>query len=98
MFRRFRITSRVALALVPAVLALLRLDAPWTIAHAAFLVATSTLAGALLLTGSAASLIAADQARRLGVDVRFSAFLRHALWVLPLALAAAWWTWPSAGA
>jgi Na+/H+ antiporter NhaD/arsenite permease-like protein len=78
---------------VPAVLVLLRLDPAWTVEHAPFLAATSTLAGALLLTGSAASLIAADQARKLGVEVRFLAFLRHAAWLLPLVLAAAWWTW-----
>lgn len=78
---------------VPAVLVLLRLDAPWTIGHAPFLAATSTLAGALLLTGSAASLIAADQARKLGVEVRFLAFLRNAAWLAPLVMVAAWWTW-----
>lgn len=78
---------------VPAILVLLRLDPAWTILHAPFLAATSTLAGALLLTGSAASLIAADQARKLGIEVRFLAFLRHALWLLPLVLVAAWWTW-----
>jgi Na+/H+ antiporter NhaD/arsenite permease-like protein len=78
---------------VPAVLVFLRLDPAWTVAHAPFLVATSTLGGALLLTGSAASLIAADQARRLGVEIRFLPFLRHALWLLPLVLLAAWWTW-----
>lgn len=78
---------------VPAVLVFLRLDPAWTVGHAPFLVATSTLGGALLLTGSAASLIAADQARRLGVEIRFLPFLRHALWLLPLVLLAAWWTW-----
>ena len=78
---------------VPAVLVLLRLDPAWTVGHAPFLAATSTLAGALLLTGSAASLIAADQARKLGVEVRFLAFLRHAIWLLPLVLVSAWWTW-----
>lgn len=78
---------------VPAVLVLLRLDPAWTVAHAPFLVATSTLGGALLLTGSAASLIAADQARRLGVEIRFLPFLWHAAWLLPLVLLAAWWTW-----
>jgi Na+/H+ antiporter NhaD/arsenite permease-like protein len=78
---------------VPAILVLLRLDEAWTVAHAPFLAATSTLAGALLLTGSAASLIAADQARKLGVEVRFLAFLRQACWLLPLVLVAAWWTW-----
>lgn len=79
---------------VPAILVLLRLDEPWTVSHAPFLAATSTLGGALLLTGSAASLIAADQARKLGAEVGFLAFLRHAVWLVPLALAAAWWTWP----
>jgi Na+/H+ antiporter NhaD/arsenite permease-like protein len=78
---------------VPAVLVFLRLDPTWTVAHAPFLVATSTLGGALLLTGSAASLIAADQARRLGVEIRFLQFLRHAAWLLPLVVFAAWWTW-----
>jgi Na+/H+ antiporter NhaD/arsenite permease-like protein len=78
---------------VPAVLVLLRLDEAWTVAHAPFLVAVSTLGGALLLTGSAASLIAADQARKLGVEIRFLPFLRQAAWLLPLVLFAAWWTW-----
>ncbi|MEA3165339.1 MAG: hypothetical protein QOJ26_183, partial [Thermoplasmata archaeon] len=78
---------------VPAILVLLRLDEAWTIRHAPFLASVSTLSGALLLTGSAASLIAADQARKLGVEVRFLAFLRHAVWLLPLVLAAAWLTW-----
>jgi Na+/H+ antiporter NhaD/arsenite permease-like protein len=79
---------------VPAVLALLRLDEAWVVGHASFLVTTSTLGGALLLTGSAASLIAADQARRLGVEVRFLPFLVHAAWALPLLAVGAWWTWP----
>lgn len=78
---------------VPAILVLLRLDAEWVVAHAPFLATTSTLGGALLLTGSAASLIAADQARRLGTEVRFLPFLWHALWILPVALAGAWLTW-----
>lgn len=79
---------------VPAVLTLLRLDPDWTIGHAMFLVATSTLGGALLLTGSAASLLAADQARRHGVDVRFLPFLRHAVpWTMPVLAFAAWLTW-----
>jgi Na+/H+ antiporter NhaD/arsenite permease-like protein len=78
---------------VPAILVLLGLDEAWTVQHAPFLAATSTLAGALLLTGSAASLIAADQARKLGVEVRFLAFLRQAAWLLPLVVVAAWWTW-----
>lgn len=80
---------------VPAILVLLRLDEAWTAGHAPFLATTSTLGGALLLTGSAASLIAADQAKRLGVEVRFLPFLRHALWMLPLVLVGAWWTWPA---
>lgn len=79
---------------VPAVLTLLRLDPTWTIDHAAFLVSTSTLGGALLLTGSAASLLAADQARKHGVEVRFLPFLRHAVpWTLPVLALAAWLTW-----
>jgi Na+/H+ antiporter NhaD/arsenite permease-like protein len=78
---------------VPAILVLLRIDEAWTIDHAPFLVATSTLAGALLLTGSAASLIAADQARKLGVEVHFLPFMRHSAWLLPLVLLGAWWTW-----
>lgn len=79
---------------VPAVLMLLRLDEPWTIAQAPFVVAVSTLGGTLLLTGSAASLLAADQARRLGVPLGFAAYLRWAIpWTLPLLAAAAWWTW-----
>lgn len=84
-----------ALGNVPAVLVLLRLDPVWTVGHAPFLAATSTLAGALLLTGSAASLIAADQARRLGVEVGFVGFMRQAVWLVPVVLAAAWWTWPA---
>lgn len=79
---------------VPAVLALLRLDPAWTIGHATFLVSTSTLGGALLLTGSAASLLAADQARKHGVEVPFLPFLRHAVpWTLPMLAFAAWLTW-----
>lgn len=78
---------------VPAVLVLLRLDPAWTIAHAPFLVTASTLAGALLLTGSAASLIAADQAKRLGTEVRFLPFLVHAAWILPVVLLGAWLRW-----
>lgn len=78
---------------VPAILVLLRLDRAWTVDHAAFLVTTSTLAGALLLTGSAASLIAADQARRLGVEVRFVRFVLHAAWALPIVLVGAWLRW-----
>jgi Na+/H+ antiporter NhaD/arsenite permease-like protein len=85
-----------AIGNVPAVLALLRLDEAWTVAHADFLVATSTLGGALLLTGSAASLLAADQARKHGVEVGFWAFLRHAVpWTLPVLALAAWTTWPA---
>lgn len=80
---------------VPAILVLLRLDAAWTVSHAAFLATVSTLGGALLLTGSAASLIAADQARRLGVEVRFLPFLRHALWGLPVLVAGAALRWPA---
>jgi Na+/H+ antiporter NhaD/arsenite permease-like protein len=79
---------------VPAILTLLRLDPEWTTAHAMFLVATSTLGGALLLTGSAASLLAADQARKHAVEVRFLPFLRHAVpWTLPVLALAAWLTW-----
>lgn len=79
---------------VPAILTLLRLDPVWTTQHAMFLVATSTLGGALLLTGSAASLLAADQARKHGVEVRFLPFLRHAVpWTLPVLALAAWLTW-----
>ena len=82
---------------VPAILALLRLDPAWTIGHADFLVTTSTLGGALLLTGSAASLLAADQARKHGVEVGFLAFLRHAVpWTLPVLVLGAWLTWPGA--
>jgi Na+/H+ antiporter NhaD/arsenite permease-like protein len=79
---------------VPAILALLRLDPAWTVAHAPFLVATSTLGGALLLTGSAASLLAADQARKAGVHLGFLPFLRLAVPVVfPLLVLAAWATW-----
>jgi Na+/H+ antiporter NhaD/arsenite permease-like protein len=79
---------------VPAILTLLRLDPAWTVNHAPFLVATSTLGGALLLTGSAASLLAADQARRHGVEVRFLPFLRYAVpWTLPLLALSAWMLW-----
>lgn len=79
---------------VPTILTLLRLDAAWTLEHAAFLVTTSTLGGTLLLTGSAASLLAADQARAQGVEVRFLAFVRHAApWVLPLLVVGAWLHW-----
>ncbi|MHB8634772.1 MAG: hypothetical protein ACYDBQ_12560, partial [Thermoplasmatota archaeon] len=78
---------------VPATLTLLRLDPAWTVAHAMFLVTVTTLGGALLLTGSAASLLAADAARRMGIEVRFGAFFRHAAWVLPLLVVGAWKTW-----
>lgn len=79
---------------VPAILTLLRLDPAWTLAHALFLVSTSTLGGALLLTGSAASLLAADKAREQGIIVHFLPFLRHAVpWTLPVLLLAAWLTW-----
>lgn len=86
-----------AIGNVPAILTLLRLDPAWTVQHAMFLVTTSTLGGALLLTGSAASLLAADQARRHGVEVRFLPFLRHAVpWTLPVLLLGAWLTWSAA--
>lgn len=78
---------------VPAVLVLLRLDEAWAVGHAHFLATTSTLGGALFLTGSAASLIAADQARRLGVEVRFLPFMVHAAWMLPLVLLGAALRW-----
>jgi Na+/H+ antiporter NhaD/arsenite permease-like protein len=79
---------------VPATLALLELDPPWVQQHAAFLVTVTTLGGALLLTGSAASLLAADMAKRQGVEVRFAPFLRTAApWVAPLLVVGAWWTW-----
>lgn len=79
---------------VPAVLTFLSLDAAWTVGHAEFLVTVSTLGGALFLTGSAASLLAADQARKCGVEVRFLPFLRHALpWTLPVLLLGAYVTW-----
>lgn len=88
-----------AIGNVPAVLTLLQLDAAWTVAHAMFLVTVSTMGGAVLLTGSAASLLAADQARRHGTEVTFGAFLRHAApWTLPVLLLGAWLTWPSAPA
>lgn len=82
---------------VPAILTFIRLDPAWATRHAPFLVTVSTLGGALLLTGSAASLLAADQARKSGVEVRFLPFLRNAVpWVLPLLVAGAWLTWPVA--
>ncbi|MES2154119.1 MAG: SLC13 family permease [bacterium] len=78
---------------VPAILAFLRLDPAWTATHAMFLVSVSTLGGALLLTGSAASLLAADAARKAGIEVRFLPFLRTAVpWVLPVLLIAGWRT------
>lgn len=79
---------------VPAVLAFQAIDPQWTAQHAMFLVSASTLGGALLLTGSAASLLTADAARRSGVEVRFLAFARTAVpWTLPLLLLAAMRTW-----
>jgi Na+/H+ antiporter NhaD/arsenite permease-like protein len=81
---------------VPAMLAFIRLDPAWTALHAPFLVAVSTLGGALFLTGSAAALLAADQARRHGVDVRFWPFARVALCVLPVLALAALLTWGAA--
>jgi Na+/H+ antiporter NhaD/arsenite permease-like protein len=79
---------------VPAMLAFIGLDPAWTRAHAAFLVTVSTLGGALFLTGSAASLLAADQARKLEVEVRFWPFLREAVpWTLPALVFGAWLNW-----
>ncbi len=78
---------------VPAILTFVRLDPVWTLQHAMFLVTVSTMGGALLLTGSAASLLAADQARKLGVEVRFTAFLQQAWWALPILIVGAWATW-----
>lgn len=78
---------------VPAMLSYIRLDPAWTRLHAPFLVAVSTLGGAVLLTGSAAALLAADQARRHGVEVRFWPFARVAVCVLPVLALAAWLTW-----
>ncbi|MFO1532864.1 MAG: SLC13 family permease [Thermoplasmatota archaeon] len=79
---------------VPAMLAFIGLDPAWAAAHASFLVTVSTLGGALFLTGSAASLLAADQARRQGVEVRFWPFLKEAVpWTLPLLGVGAWLTW-----
>lgn len=78
---------------VPAMLTYIRLDPAWTRLHAPFLVTVSTLGGALLLTGSAAALLAVDQARRHGVDVRFWPFLRVALCMVPVLAAGAWLTW-----
>ncbi len=81
---------------VPATLMLLGLDPVWTAAHAPFLVTVTTLGGALLLTGSAASLLAAEQAKRFGVEVGFVPFMRNALpWVLPVLLLGAIVTWHS---
>lgn len=82
-----------AIGNVPAILTLRSLDPAWTVTHAAFLATTSTLGGALLLTGSAASLLAADVAKRLGTEVRFASFARHAAWLLPILLLGIWWTW-----
>lgn len=79
---------------VPAILAFMRLDPAWTASHAMFLASVSTLGGTLLLTGSAASLLAADAARKCNVEVRFLPFLRNAVpWVLPILLLAAYRTW-----
>jgi Na+/H+ antiporter NhaD/arsenite permease-like protein len=78
---------------VPAILTFVRLDPEWTRLHAHFLVSVSTLGGALLLTGSAASLLAADQARP-WARVRFLPFARWAapavLPALLLAVATGW--------
>lgn len=83
-----------AIGNVPATLVLQRLVPEWTALHAPFLVTVTTMGGALLLTGSAASLIAADVARSQGVEVRFLPFLRHAVpWVAPGLLLGAWLTW-----
>lgn len=78
---------------VPATLVLLRLDPAWTVLHAEFLVTVTTLGGSLLLTGSAASLIAAEQARKSGVEIRFFPFLVWAAWALPSLVVGAWLTW-----
>lgn len=79
---------------VPAILTLVHLEPEWTRLHAAFLVTVSTLGGALLLTGSAASLLAADAARKHGIEVRFGEFLRWAVpTVLPVLVLGAWLNW-----
>jgi Na+/H+ antiporter NhaD/arsenite permease-like protein len=79
---------------VPATLVFANLDAAWTRLHAMFLVTVTTLGGALLLTGSAASLLAADRARHVGVEVRFWPFLKNAVpWVLPALAVGAVLTW-----
>jgi Na+/H+ antiporter NhaD/arsenite permease-like protein len=79
---------------VPAMLAFLRLDAEWTAQHAAFLVSTSTLGGSLLLIGSAASLLAADQAKRFGLEIGFWRYAWMAIPIgLPLLLLGAWLNW-----
>ncbi len=77
---------------VPAILSFIELDPTWVDAHAQFLVTVSTLGGTLLLTGSAASLLAADQAKKHGIEVRFHDYLMHAAWIIPVLLAGAWWT------
>lgn len=79
---------------VPAVLALERLDPAWVAAHAPFLVSVSTLGGSVLLTGSAATLLAVEAARRQGTTVSFARFARTAApWMVPLVAVAAWWMW-----
>lgn len=79
---------------VPAILALQGLDAEWVAAHAPFLVSISTLGGSILLTGSAASLLAAEAARRQGVEVSFAAFVgRAGPWMAAATAFAAWWMW-----
>lgn len=79
---------------VPAVLALGAVAPAWTVAHASFLVAVSTLGGSLLLTGSAATLLAAEQARRVGHELRFWTYARWCWPLAPLVVLAAWATWP----
>lgn len=92
----YSVLSIVLSNLVSNVPAVMLLMADWPQEHAtlAYLLAlTSTYAGNLLLIGSIANLIVAEQARPAGVEITFAA---HARWTAPFALASlvvavSWW-------
>lgn len=78
---------------VPSTLTLSAIDLGWTRSHAQYLVSVTTLGGTVFLSGSAATILAADQARRLGIELSFSAYLRWSWVVLPAVVFGAWWQW-----
>jgi len=63
---------------------------PWYL-----LAVSSTFAGNLLLVGSIANLIVAEQAARYGVAISFGRYLRSGLWVTAasILILVAWFSW-----